>query len=441
MPTKFFPSLCLALVALSPTAAFGVFTAAQQSTICGARSTCTIAQRFDAGSSAGGPAMSVVEVRLGIADKPADGPDSGCRSEGQPDGGREFWLLEGAVPPRRVLKLCNDGYGAAGVGEDIVTVGANRLVHTQVGGSAWRWERKLTFTLSPWRAVAERDCTFNVLLPQSETITDIDYLTMRVRLVAKDSASTKGEDVGCPDWPAGAGRHFAPQAAPGVIGAYGIVSPNLGASGGTPRIPTGTAIGDCVSAMTTGGTNGFMVFGKPAPAGRAADIQVIARSLNSLLIQVFDPEADPQSGAAEHSLDDLPHLEIWTGLNTQSVRTRLPLSDLGQIAVDLRGRVYPGRGRKEAAPAVERWRARDSAGRPVVVLRLDWAKDTQFLYGAAIAYSQAEAGKRERVVATAGFAENRPLYTPDIVMLGNADVEPPPGKCRLVGGRLSKADQ
>ncbi|HVH73875.1 MAG TPA: hypothetical protein VM755_03070 [Stellaceae bacterium] len=440
MPTKFIRLLALALVVPGPTAAFSALTAAQKSTICGVRPTCTIAKRYDAGRSASGAALSVLEVRLGIADKPADGPDSGCRSEDKPDGGREYWLLEDAAPPKQVLKLCNDGYGAAGVGDDMVTVTANRLVHTQVGGSAWRWESTLTFTLSPWRAIAERDCSFNVLSPKTGAITVIDYLTMRARSVAKDSASSQGEDVGCPDWPAGARRHFAAQPVPGVFGAYSIVAPNLGGDGGTAKIPSGTAIGDCVPAMTTAGRNGFMAFGNPAPPGQAAEIRVIAGSLNSLLIQVFDPEANAQSLRAGRSATDLPHLEIWTGRNTESVRTRLPLGDLTQTTVDLNGKVYPGHGRTEAAPAVERWPARDAAGRPVVVLRLDWAKDTQFLYGVAIAYSQAKAGKRARMVATTGFAENRPLYVPDIVMVTSADIEPPPGKCRLRDGAMLVRD-
>ncbi|HEV2302995.1 MAG TPA: hypothetical protein VGR91_15620 [Stellaceae bacterium] len=439
MPIRIVPLLWLAFVALYPATASGALTAAQNAAICGARSSCKIANRYDAGKSPAGSALTVLELRLALRDKPNDAPDSGCRSEGAPDGGREYWLLDGAAAPKRILKLCNDGYGAAGIGDDTVAVAANRLIHTQVGGSAWRWESTVAFTLSPWRAIDERDCSFNVLSPRSGTITDIDYLRMSARSIAKDGAGERGEDVGCPDWPADASRPFTPEPARGLLGAYNILAPNLDANGNAAKIPTGGAIGNCVPAMTTGGANGFVVVGKPAPAKEAAQIRVIAGSLNSLLIQVFDPGAGVQDAAAR-PLDDLPHLAIWTGLDTSWARTRLPLGDLAQITVDLNGRAYPGRGRKEAAPAVERWRARDAAGRPVIVLRLVWAKDTEFLHGAAIAYSQAEAGKRVRVVATTGFAEHRPLYMPDIISLPNGNIEPPPGNCRLRDGRLSIAD-
>ena len=124
MTTKIIPLLFPAVLALAPAAV----TAAQQAAICGARSSCRVAESDDAGRSPAGPALSVVEVRLGLKDKPDDAADTGCRSGTEPDGGVEYWLLGGAAPPKRVLKLCNDGYGAAGVGDDTVAVSANRLV-------------------------------------------------------------------------------------------------------------------------------------------------------------------------------------------------------------------------------------------------------------------------------------------------------------------------
>ena len=266
-------------------------TGAQISAICQTRSTCTVAKTYDGGKSPTGSALTVVDVHLGVKDKPDDAPDSGCRAEDKYDGGVEYWLVDGTAPPKRLLKLCNDGYGAAGIGEDEVSVGPNRLVHLQVGGSAWRWDSTVAFTLSPWRAVSERDCSFNDLSSNNCTVTDIDYLGMRARSIAKDAARKWGENVGCPEWPSSASRHFTPEPARGLLGAYDVLVPVLGRDGDTPKIPSGTAIGDCVAAMTTGGANGFIVFGRPAPAGRAAEIRVVAESLNSLLIQVFDPVA------------------------------------------------------------------------------------------------------------------------------------------------------
>lgn len=142
-------------------------------------------------------------------------------------------------------------------------------------------------------------------------------------------------------------------------------------------------------------------------------------------------------GAAPRSWIDLPHVEIWIGHDTESRHTRLPLNNVSQIAVDLSGKVYPGVGRKDAQPTVERWQARDSSNRPVVVMQLKWSDDTQFLGGAAIVYSQAERGRQTRMVATTSIIKNRPLYLPDIVSLPNGSIEPPPGRCTIDNGRLS----
>ena len=317
-----------------------------------------------------------------------------------------------------------------------VTVGANRLVHRQVGGSAWRWDSTVTFSLSPLRALHERDCNYSNLSSNNGILTDIDYLTMSVRSIAKDSTAKWSDEVGCPQWPGAASTHFAPEPAPNLLGAYNLLVPVLGSEVPAPKIPSGTAIGDCVPAMTTSGTNGFIVFGDTAPPDQAAEIRAVAESLNSLLIQVFDPSVGTQPSTAA-SWVNAPHFEIWTGLGTESNRTRLPLNQLAQVAVDLNGKVYPGVGKQQPLPAVERWQARDAAGHPVVVMRLTWAKDMQFLYGAALVYSQALAGKQTRLVATTGIVKNHPLYMPDITSLPNGNVEPRPGNCSIRDGRLS----
>jgi hypothetical protein len=325
------------------------------------------------------------------------------------------------------------------VGEDEVTVGPNRLVHAQSGGSAWRWDSTYTFTLAPWRVVSGRNCSYHNVSEASGTVTDIDYVAMRVRSIAKDSTN-KDNGVGCPDWPKGASERFTPEPAAGVLGAYDIVVPLLGADSASFRIPNGTVIGDCAPAMTTSGTSGFVVYGKPAVAAEAAEIRVVALSLRSLLIQVFDPAAATQAVPAGGSWINLPHLEIWVGRNGENLRTRLALDDLFQIGVDLDGRVHEGVGNKAALPSVERWQARDASGRPVVVLRLTWADEYALIGGGALVYSQAEAGKQARLVATTGIVNNRPLYVPDIVRIARRDDDLQPGRCLIRDGRLSIAN-
>lgn len=116
-------------------------TDAQKAAMCQARKTCVVAPLHDAGRAAGGT-LGVAELHFGLADKPDDAPDEGCIAGDYEtrDGGVEYWLLEGDAAPRLILQLCNDGYGAAGVGEDEVTIADNRFVHRQYGGSASRWD-------------------------------------------------------------------------------------------------------------------------------------------------------------------------------------------------------------------------------------------------------------------------------------------------------------
>ena len=426
------------LLALQAGAAPAIaLTPAQKSTICGTRSTCAIGKFHDGGKSSSGVPLTVVEVHLGVKDKPDDAPDNGCQADDKFDGGVEYWLLEGTQPPRRILKLCNDGYGASGIGEDAITVGDNLFIHKQVGGSSDRWESTVRYTLSPFRAEASKQCAYSNLGPDNGTVTDLDYLKMTARSIAKDRTAKWGEDVGCPPWPPSASAHFTPQPAPNLLAGYNILVPVLSRDPVPAKLPSGTAIGDCVSAMTTSGANGFVVFGNPAPPAQTAEVKVIAESYQSLVIQIYDPAAASQAATSRGSWINLPHAEVWIGLNTYGARTRLPVNELTQIGVDLNGKVYAGVGKKEPLPAVERWQARDGAGRPVVVLRLTWPNENEFLYGIATVYSQAEGGSQARLVATAGIVKNRPIYIPDIMSLPGGDIDPQPGNCRVRNGLLS----
>jgi len=85
---------------------------------------------------------------------------------------------------------------------------------------------------------------------------------------------------------------------------------------------------------------------------------------------------------------------------------------------------------QETETARRRWQARDGAGRPVILMRLTWANENEFLNGIAIVYSPAEAGEQARLVATTGIVKNHPLYVPDIMSLPNGNIDPQPGNCR-----------
>ncbi len=414
---------------LLPFAAVAAPDAAQTAAICGQRTSCKVEKTRDAGRSPAGAALAVVEVRLGLADRPKD-QDEGCVNGNARDGGVEYWLLDGTAAPRQILQLCNDGYGMAGVGEDEVEVGPNRLVHHQYGGSSWRWSTDVTYSLVPFRAVTEQDCSYHNVSEQSGTLTDIDYRTRLVRSLAKDSAQ-RDIGVGCPSWPKPP-KAFAARIDAETVGAYPVVAPGLP---GKATIPAGTALGNCVPGMTTAGDNGFVVWGKPAPAGQVAEVRTIGVGSNTLIVQVFDPApatAAPAGGSWIH----LPHLEIWVGQNGEEINTMLPLGQMTQTGITLDGAVHRGVGKPSPTPKVERWTSRDEQGRSVVVLRLVWPDEFALINGVAVVYSQAEAGKQARLVATAGFANGRPIYVPGVLSLAGRPSTSDSGLCRVQGGRL-----
>ena len=420
--------LLAASLLLLPATAIAAPDAAQTAAICGQRTTCMIGKAYDAGKSPTNTPLAVVEIRLGLADKPKD-QDEGCINGNARDGGVEYWLLDGTAAPKQVLQLCNDGYGMSGVGEDDVEVGPNRLVHHQYGGSSWRWSMDVTYSLVPFRAVTEQDCSYHNVSEQSGTLTDIDYRTRLVRALAKDRTQ-RDIGMGCPSWPKPP-QTFAARIDAETVSAYPVVAPGLP---GQAAILTGTSLGNCVPGMTTAGDNGFIVWGKPAPAEQTAEIRTIGVGSNTLIVQVFDPVpvAAPSGGSWIHQ----PHLEIWVGQNGEEANTMLPLGQMTQTGITLDGDVHHGVGKSMPAPKVERWTAHDERGRPVVVLRLTWPGEFALLNGVAVVYSQAEARKQARLVATAGFANGRPIYVPGILAVAGRPSTSDGGLCRIQDGRL-----
>ena len=98
--------------------------------------------------------------------------------------------------------------------------------------------------------------------------------------------------------------------------------------------------------------------------------------------------------------------------------------------------MHRGVGKPGPPPRVERWTARDERGRSVTVLRLVWPDEYALIKGVTVVYSQAEAGKQARLVATAGFAGNRPIYVPDVLTLAGRPSTSDRGLCRIEDGRL-----
>ena len=368
-------ALLAGLIAL-PSGSYAAPTPAQTAAICQHRTGCTIGKNLDAGKP-----LTVVQASV-----------AGCT---------EDWLLEKDLPPRALLKRCKDG--------GTVTAGPNRLTHKQSGTSDVAWERTVTYSLSPWRAVSERGCSYRKGTAASGTATDIDYASLVVRSVDKDGAAPG--KASCPAWP----TTFSATPDSGLRAGYDVVAPILDKD----AVGTKVSIGDCVPAMTTAGINGFITRGAPATTDKAAEIRIVSESTSTLLVQVYDPLADRTS-----------RVEVWFPTGT----------DLTRIGIALAGAESAPSEKKDILPSVDRWQATDAGGRAVTVMRLSWANQATLFSGMAIAYAQNEGGKQVRVVANTGIVNDRPAYLPKIVSFADAMITPAPGVCHLRDGRLMRGD-
>lgn len=389
---------------------------AQKAAICGKRTTCGVTAVHKAG------ALSVAEIHFGIKDKPDDAPDDGCiisDTSEKKDGGTEYWLL--GAKPVQILALCNDGYGASGVGEDAVTFGNNRMTHDQNGGSAWRWSNTTVYTLSPFRAVSTDGCSFNDTGTETGTETRTDEPKFRAVVIAKSPAAHFADDdgVGCPDTTPAMFATPKPFPTPKTVMAFPVTAPANAALFGS--VPNGTTLGACSSTISTDGKHGFVTFGQPV-AANAAEVRVLSLgSSNILFAQIYDPA--PSKPAAGKSWIAGSHLEIWGG--GISPDGPLKRSDLSQIAVDLDGTVHTVG--KADAPTVRHWQAKDGQGRPVTVLMLSWGDTSGFSIG-AVSYSQSDNGKQARLVSNTPMTRGVPVFVPDVV--------PMQSKCTIKNARI-----
>jgi hypothetical protein len=393
--------------------------------ICGARGSCEIVDISAAGRGAGGAALAVAKVHLGIEDKSQDAPDEGCIEEDSDrrDGGVEYWLIEGKTWPRQILKLCNDGYGASGVGGDKVEIGDNSVIHTQSGGSADRWETMRVMQLSPSRTKRVAGCSFLASDPLVAAATETDVATLTTRVVAiddqwerDDQPATLGDAMSpCPQ----VGKAWVPEPAPGLLA--GLAIPLIALR----DFPSGTALGSCATHIGTEARPGFLVLGTLDPQ-RRPELWIAALDRQTLVVQVFEPR--PSQPGASWVVGD--HIEVWTTGFDPQLHNRPNPKLVKQIGVGLDGSVHRGVG-NPVPPKVKHWDGRDDRGRPVNVLLLRWADKEALAPGVSVVYSQAENARQERLLATAGIVKNRPAYLPPL-----QDI---PVGCGIAGGRLDTA--
>jgi hypothetical protein len=377
------------LLATSLLAARATDMAQLKPAICGSRATCTIAKLTPAGKSETGTELTVAEVHLGVADRAQ--PEDPCHdADGNEDGGQEYWLVEGSAAPRMLLKLCNDGYGAAGVGVDEITVADNRFTHFQAGGSNDRWEQSETIQLSPQKSLAIDSCSYRGTDPDTVAFTAADLTRMDIRslAIASAAAAGTGDEGGCDVLK----KDIAAPPKSGFLGGLDTPMPNLGTDPTRPvDFPEGTILGGCAGRLEAEAAGPALVYGKADP-GRGAELRFLATGPQTLVIQLRDSRPDKAKAASWVGAD---HLEIWTSPEPSDSYIPDP-AKVAQLGITLDGETHAGAG-KPTTPKVQHWMGQDEQGRPVTVFRLDWAEEFALAGGVIIAYSQGEGGKQSRL--------------------------------------------
>jgi hypothetical protein len=354
---------------------------------CEGRAPCRVAQRLAAGRDAAGLPLTVLRVALDPRDTGPQPPpaDEHCAAY-------EWWLQRGA-DARPLVRLCNDGYGAAGVGLDGVSVAPNRFRHSQSGGSAWR----------------------------NTTTTVLQLAPLRVLSVSTEGTWTAGPDEERCAWDRRTWTGACTWSA-AVCDAGGDLPPNpVVRRSAFRRIPAAPlpaewrdggwrdgALGTCSADAP------YAIRGHPA----SARLRVVLDTDGTLYAQVDDDALRPED-----------RLDLWTGEETSYFdqcldRERKPAQ--WSVGV-LDGRVRPGFGDPEALPDVER-----AGGGTRVRLRIHLPGVAGSL---AVAYADTDGPGPERLIATSD------LRPGDLSSLGRPyRLVPGLESCVVEDGRLQVRD-
>lgn len=307
---------------------------------------CHAVEWLSGGTDSAG--QELVVVKLALFEQPGVGDDFARRAAGECDH-YEYWLVpvvEGRIgEPRLLLGVCNDGYGASGVGEDSVEVSANTFEHSQYGGSAWRWSEKISVSLSPLRPRSLETHSYWTLGAQFVS-TRFDWDAFRGReawytpyckadgsvdpdVPDSDDLSVGGDLEVPPDYA------YASELVPGVT-----LDPKFVES------PASVELGACALTLDAGKTTGFVLEGTPGEPGDAS-LSVVANADGTRL---FLELRDDVTTLRPRRLFD--RLELWSseaeGARTGTHCVEPPKARLSAFDIDRAGRVERKRGQGQA---------------------------------------------------------------------------------------------
>lgn len=403
--------------------------------LCEGLPDCRIRKQRPAGADRQGRALTVVSVDRGwlARDPDAAGPtgdglaeiveeEHGDSFSPGPGGCRQFayWLVVGdpaaPISVQPILELCNDGNGAAGLGEDSVTISDNTLEHSSLGGSNWRWNFKKVVELAPLRLRSvEHDGYFAAGDNTEARRWSFDAFAGEVRWYSPPCNAQ-----GSPQDDAGATRReYAYAAIPTLALAPAFVDGGWKHSGP----------GRCALAIDAAGQQGHIIHGQPG-APEDASLRVVAAPIGEaagegvvLFVELTD---DRWVGPGARWLTD-DHLELWVGETRPSYMDHCIDADRPQQwAIRIAdGRVFAGHGKPDpAAITVERHTVGER-----VRLRVQLRRSPAAL---TVVYSDSDDGKaQERLISSSALTFGR-LETLGALL----PIDPGAATCRVEGGEL-----
>ncbi len=353
--------------------------------LCQKRKPCRVTARHSAGTNAAGRMLAVVEVALHERTDDWKQPSlDGCAPY-------ELWLVEGkgrALSTRLLLSLCNDGYGASGVGDDSVSVGTNRLSYGQSGGSAWRWSRGYVLQLSPLEILEE---SWNGYWNIGSNFEDGKWSWRRHEgqgtwyspRCQADGTPPSDEDAPIDGHPDAQAFALIPD----------VRLPKALAGTGWRSTP----LGSCALSIDASGKGGFVTHGRPG-APSDASMKVLS-SEGTLYVEITD---DRWVRGKSWLYDD--HVELWLseigGYGEPCVGTRA--KQWGIRIAD--GAVFAASGAPKKAPNVEtQFDPGQRTARLKITLPAGYGRMT-------VVYSDSDDGKRqERLIATSALRRRSEL--------------------------------
>jgi hypothetical protein len=356
---------------------------------CKAQSGCRVAQQTAAGQGHDGEELGVTEL---VYKSPP--PESWAAGLECRDGYREFWVTAGGVESL-LLELCNDGYGASGVGEDEIEIGNNRLTHMQVGGSAWRWSGVTTYQLSPLGILKEAWDGFHTLGANYDT-GQWDW-TDYAQGASEWWAPFCDEQGYVPD-----NEGMLPDDA--QIQHY-LAIPQL-AESSVPANILDASLGNCSLTLSSELGRGWIVHGEEAEAvADQAWMRLLAYEPNRLAVSVRLPKV--LTGGKSWLSDD--HIEIWQAPLTSYYDACLDQkAPARQWAVRLSdGAVFAAHGDPASLPKVlARHSTVDSQGGVIVTTHLELAEPLENL---TVVLSRGDGKKKQRwLLASSDLSFGKP---------------------------------